>query len=79
MWCTTSSSVAKWSPWTCSRLAFGASPDCIGNIGPSVGLVGPTENNAFMPETTKWFLLMVLRRVEIYTVIILFVPEFWRK
>ncbi|MFW5487440.1 MAG: TrkH family potassium uptake protein [Desulfovibrio sp.] len=61
--------------------SFGAALACIGNIGPGVGLVGPTENYAFMPEFAKWVLvvLMVLGRLEIYTIMVLFVPEFWRK
>ncbi len=61
--------------------SFGAALACIGNIGPGVGLVGPTENYGFMPEFAKWVLvvLMVLGRLEIYTIMVLFVPEFWRK
>jgi len=54
---------------------------CIGNIGPGFGLVGPTENFAGIPVLGKWLLIwcMLLGRLEIYTVIILLVPEFWRK
>ncbi|WP_029895208.1 TrkH family potassium uptake protein [Desulfohalovibrio reitneri] len=61
--------------------SFAASLACIGNIGPGVGLVGPTDNYAFMSDFAKWvlILLMVLGRLEIYTIIILFIPEFWRK
>jgi trk system potassium uptake protein TrkH len=61
--------------------SFASSLACIGNIGPGIGGVGPTENFAWMPDTAKWVLTfcMVLGRLEIYTVIILFVPEFWRK
>jgi trk system potassium uptake protein TrkH len=61
--------------------SFGAALACIGNIGPGVGLVGPTENYAFLPDFAKWVLvlLMVLGRLEIYTIMVLFVPEFWRK
>lgn len=61
--------------------SFAASLACIGNIGPGIGGVGPTENFAWLPDTAKWVLTfcMVLGRLEIYTVIILFVPEFWRK
>ncbi|WP_419787833.1 TrkH family potassium uptake protein [Pseudodesulfovibrio sp.] len=61
--------------------SFAASLACIGNIGPGIGMVGPTENFAWLPATAKWALTfcMVLGRLEIYTVIILFVPEFWRK
>lgn len=61
--------------------SFAASLACIGNIGPGIGGVGPTDNFAWLPDTAKWVLTfcMVLGRLEIYTVIILFVPEFWRK
>lgn len=61
--------------------AFGAVAACIGNIGPGFGSVGPAENFAHLPAAAKWLLVwcMLLGRLEIYTVIILFVPEFWRK
>ncbi len=61
--------------------AFGAVASCIGNIGPGFGTVGPTENFAHLPFLGKWLLAwcMLLGRLEIYTVIILFVPEFWKK
>jgi trk system potassium uptake protein TrkH len=54
---------------------------CIGNIGPGLGEVGPTDNFAHIPALGKWVLTfcMLLGRLEIYTVIVLFVPEFWRK
>lgn len=53
----------------------------IGNIGPGLGMVGPTDNFAQIPYMGKWLLIwcMLLGRLEIYTVIILLVPEFWRK
>ncbi|MBC8439923.1 MAG: TrkH family potassium uptake protein, partial [Deltaproteobacteria bacterium] len=61
--------------------AFGAVAACIGNIGPGFGSVGPTENFAHLPVLGKWVLAicMLIGRLEIYTVIILFVPEFWKK
>jgi len=61
--------------------AFGAVAACIGNIGPGFGTVGPAENFAHLPAMGKWLLswCMLLGRLEIYTVIILFVPEFWKK
>ena len=53
----------------------------IGNIGPAFGAAGPVENYALLPLAAKWVLIwcMLLGRLEIYTVIILLVPEFWRK
>ncbi|MEE4357180.1 MAG: TrkH family potassium uptake protein [Desulfococcaceae bacterium] len=61
--------------------AFGAVAATIGNIGPGFGMVGPVENFAMIPDPGKWLLIwcMLLGRLEIYTVIILLVPEFWRK
>ena len=54
---------------------------CIGNIGPGLGSVGPTDNFAHIPVFAKWVLIlcMVLGRLEVYTIIVLFVPEFWKK
>lgn len=61
--------------------SFASALACIGNIGPGIGGVGPTENYGWLPDTAKWALTfcMVLGRLEIYTVIVLLVPEFWRK
>lgn len=61
--------------------AFGAVAACIGNIGPGFGMVGPVENFAHIPAAGKWLLIwcMLLGRLEIFTVLILLVPEFWRK
>lgn len=61
--------------------AFSAVAACIGNIGPGFGDVGPVDNFAAMPGAAKWLLswCMLLGRLEIYTVIILFVPAFWKK
>ena len=53
----------------------------VGNIGPGFSLIGPTMNYAFYPEYIKWFLsfAMMVGRLEIYTVLILFTPYFWRQ
>lgn len=61
--------------------AFGSVAACIGNIGPGFGTVGPADNFAHLPVVGKWLLAlcMLLGRLEIYTVIIIFVPEFWKK
>ena len=61
--------------------SFASVAACIGNIGPGLGTVGPAENYAHLPELGKWVLLfdMLLGRLEIYTVVILLVPEYWRK
>jgi trk system potassium uptake protein TrkH len=61
--------------------AFSAVAATIGNIGPGFGMVGPTDNYVWLPLSGKWLLIwcMLLGRLEIYTIIILLVPEFWRK
>lgn len=61
--------------------AISAVAATIGNIGPGLGMVGPVDNFAGIPYLGKWLLIwcMLLGRLEIYTVIILLVPEFWRK
>jgi trk system potassium uptake protein len=53
----------------------------IGNIGPGLGIVGPIHNYLEIPMVGKWVLIacMLLGRLEIYTVIVLLVPEYWRK
>jgi trk system potassium uptake protein TrkH len=60
--------------------SLGAVASCLGNIGPGFGTVGPAENFAHLPAAAKWVLAwcMLLGRLEIYTVIILVVPEFWK-
>jgi trk system potassium uptake protein TrkH len=61
--------------------SFAAVAAAIGNIGPGLGMVGPVDNYAQIPYLGKWLLIwcMLLGRLEIFTVIILIVPEFWRK
>ena len=61
--------------------AFGSVAACIGNVGPGFGIVGPVENYLEVPAAGKWVLMfcMLLGRLEIYTLLVLMVPEFWRK
>ncbi len=61
--------------------ALGAVAACIGNIGPGFGLVGPVGNYAAIHDIGKWLLIwcMLLGRLEIYTVLILLMPTFWKK
>lgn len=53
----------------------------MGGIGPGLGTVGPMSNFAHLPQASKLALsaLMLLGRLEIYTVIMLFTPWFWKK
>jgi trk system potassium uptake protein TrkH len=51
------------------------------NVGPALGSAGPSENYASIPVAGKWILIfcMLTGRLEVYTVIILFLPNFWKK
>jgi len=53
----------------------------LGNVGPGLGVVGPVLNYSDVPFLGKWVLsaCMLVGRLEIYTVIILLLPEFWKK
>ena len=61
--------------------AVGSAATSLGNIGPGIGTVGPVDNFAHLPDAGKWILsfLMLLGRLELFTVIILFTPYFWNK
>lgn len=52
----------------------------LGNIGPALAELGPTSNYSMVPDAAKWVMLfnMLLGRLEIYTLLILLVPAFWR-
>ena len=53
----------------------------LGNVGPGLGIVGPSKTYTLIPQFGKIVLTlcMLLGRLEIYTVLILVVPEFWKK
>jgi trk system potassium uptake protein TrkH len=61
--------------------ALSAMATCLGNVGPGFGSVGPMDNFAGVPLIGKWVLIfgMLLGRLEIYTIIVLLMPAFWRK
>ena len=61
--------------------AMGAVATSLGNIGPGLGNVGPAENFAHVAPAGKWFLsfLMLLGRLELFTVLVLFSPTFWKE
>lgn len=52
---------------------------CISNIGPGFSLVGPTMNYSFFSDISKLFLalLMLIGRLELFTIILLFTKQFW--
>ena len=59
--------------------AFSAVGACINNLGPGFGAVA--QNYADIPDTAKWILCfaMLLGRLEVFTLLVLFTPMFWRK
>jgi trk system potassium uptake protein TrkH len=61
--------------------SFASVAATIGNVGPGLGLVGPVNNYLPVPDLGKWVLIfcMILGRLEIYTVIIMLAPAYWRK
>ncbi len=61
--------------------ALGATAACLGNVGPGIGKVGPADTFFLLPDLSKWFLsfLMLIGRLELFTVLVLFTPYFWRK
>ena len=60
--------------------AMSAAATSIGNVGPGLATVGPSENFFHLPPLAKWILsfLMIAGRLEIFTIIILFSPHFWK-
>jgi trk system potassium uptake protein TrkH len=61
--------------------SFGAVAATLGNIGPGLGAVGPTDNYSQVPAAGKWVLslLMLMGRLEIYTVIVLLSRGAWQR
>ena len=60
--------------------ALTASASAIGNIGPGLGSIGPTDNWAHLTDLAKWLtsFCMLLGRLEIFTVVVLFSRSFWK-
>lgn len=61
--------------------SMGAVATSLGNIGPGLGTVGPAETFAHIHPAGKWFLsfLMLLGRLELFTILVLFSPTFWKQ
>lgn len=61
--------------------SVGAVAATLGNIGPGIGKVGPALNFSEIHMVGKWFLsfLMLVGRLELFTVLVLFSPTFWRR
>lgn len=60
--------------------AIGAVATSLGNVGPGIGGVGPVDNFAWLSSEIKLVLtmLMLLGRLELFTILVLFTPYFWR-
>ena len=60
--------------------AIGGAATSLGNIGPAFGDLGPVNNFDRLPTLGKWWctFLMLIGRLELFTVLILFTPFFWR-
>lgn len=61
--------------------SFSAAATALSNVGPGFGAVGPMFNFAFFEDPVKIVLslLMLLGRLEIFTILLLFMPMFWKK
>ena len=54
----------------------------ISNVGPGLGeLIGPNGNFSQLPDFSKWILSlgMILGRLELFAILVLFLPSFWQK
>lgn len=61
--------------------SFTGSLSMIGNIGPAFGSLGPTENYGFLhPLLKTWYcFVMIAGRLELYNLLIFFLPDYWKK
>jgi trk system potassium uptake protein TrkH len=62
------------------QTALGGAASSLGNVGPALGDLGPLNNYASLSSPAKWWsaFLMLIGRLELFTVLILFTPYFWR-
>lgn len=61
--------------------AFFSAFSCMSNTGLGAGITGYGGSYEMLPDAAKWLLsfLMLTGRLEIFTVLLLFAPSFWRK
>lgn len=61
--------------------SFTGAASMVGNIGPAFGKFGPVENFGFLPSFVKWWycFAMLAGRLELYTMMIYFLPSYWKK
>lgn len=60
--------------------ALGGAASSLGNVGPALGNLGPVNSYESLPTLAKWWatFLMLVGRLELFTVLILITPFFWR-
>ena len=60
--------------------SVGLAASSLGNVGPALGNFGPVNNYSALPNPAKWWsaFLMLIGRLELFTVLILLTPFFWR-
>jgi len=61
--------------------AVSGAGSAISNVGPGLGQhIGPASTYQSLPDSAKWLLSfgMLLGRLELFTVLVLFLPRFWR-
>ena len=61
--------------------SYGVVVSSIGNVGPGLGLYGPAYSWETLPEIAKWIcsILMLIGRLELFSVLLLFTSSFWKK
>jgi trk system potassium uptake protein TrkH len=61
--------------------AVGTVISSIGNMGPGLGTCGPSYSWSALPDGAKWLhsFLMLVGRLELFTILLLFTPSFWKK
>ncbi|MCL4150762.1 UNVERIFIED_CONTAM: hypothetical protein GTU68_042136 [Idotea baltica] len=60
--------------------SIGSIASCLGNVGPAIGTVGPVDNYSHFPAAAKWLLsfYMILGRLELFSILIILTPFFWK-
>lgn len=61
--------------------SLGGMVTCISDVGPGLGTIGPAYSFSEIPAFSKWFLsiVMLVGRLELFTVLVIFTPVFWKK